>query len=259
MAEDVIDFNNIMANKDAYFTEKQVQDIIDYHWEQENYDKAIFFMVLYRTGRRVSEILGKRPFDISRRKSMSNYKGLRPIDIKHNLKAIEFEILKKNHVKVKNKAGAKKDPDVIIRQRFKKKPKRVIIPVDDYLYNLLVNYIKDYNIGEYDRLFKFSVSTATAYLHEALKNKKIYFDFGTRKMYNPHTSEIKEVKRKAHLHMFRHSFAINFLEKNNNNPQALIILKRLLQHSSTQVTEFYLQFNQENLREMLNKTHGVDE
>lgn len=258
MAQEVIDFNNIMANKDAYFTEKQVQDIIDYLWDAKHYDKAILMMVLYRTGRRISEVLGKRPFDISRRKSMSNYKGLRPIDIKHNLKAIEFDILKKSHIKEKTKSGIKRDPDTLIKMKFNKKPKRVIIPIDDNLYNLLNNYIKDYNIEEYDRLFKFSSSTATAYLRKALKSKKIYFNFGKKKRYNPHTKEITEIDAKPHLHMFRHSFAINFLEKNNNNPQGLIILKRLLQHSSTQVTEFYLQFNQENLRELLNKTHGVD-
>lgn len=259
MADQTIDFNNIMANKDAYFTEKQVQEVIDYHWETENYDKAIFFLVLYRTGRRVSEILGKRPFEITKRKTMSNYKGLRPIDIKQNLKAIEFDILKKNHVKEKTKSGAKRDEDTLAKLKFNKKPKRVIIPIDDYLYDLLIKYVKDYNIGEYDRLFQFSQSTATAYLRKALKAKKIYFNFGKKKWYNPHKQQIEEIDCKPHLHMFRHSFAINFLEKNNNNPQALIILKRLLQHSSTQVTEFYLQFNQDNLRELLNKTHGVDD
>jgi len=244
-----------MQNSDAYFSEKQIQQVINYWWdERDRKDIALFFLVLYRTGRRVSEILGKPPYSIDKRMSMSNYKGLRPIDIKENLKAIEFDILKKNHIKKKTKAGVKKSEDRIKKEYILKAPKRVIIPIDDEIYNYLTWYIEDYNIAPYHRLFKFSYRMVRGYLQDAIEAKKIIFDLGTRKMYDYRNQTIKEVKRRSHLHMFRHSFAIHFLQKNHDNPQALVMLKRLLEHSKLDITEFYLQFNTKAVRDILNDT-----
>jgi len=251
-----IDYTNVMANKEAQFTENQVQKIIMYYYNRDELDKAMLFMVLARTGRRISEIIGMpQPYiENDRKRMVTNYKGLRPIDIKHNQKAIEFDILKKNYVRKKNRSNIPRDENTIKNLLRKKKPKRVIISIDDFLYIWLVKYIEEYDIQKYQRLFPISWMTADRWLKEACKACKIEVSLETRKYYNPHDKTIIEIAARPHLHMFRHTYAITILNKNPYDPSALPKLKKLLQHSRMEITEHYLQFSQKDTKKFLNKT-----
>jgi integrase len=251
-----IDYANIMNNKEAYYSEIQVQKILDYYYDKKEFGKMMLFMVLYRTGRRISEIVGMpQNYQANdRQRTQTPYKGLRPIDIKHKQRLIEFDILKKNHVSGKNKQGQPKVKDVIVRAKMRKKPKRVLKPVDDELYNNLIWYIEHAKIQPNERIFPISRFTADIWLKEAIKKTGIIMNLGTKKVKIRGSSEIRTVQVKPHLHMFRHSFAIHILKRNPKDPTALPKLKNLLEHSRMDITEHYLQFNQEDNKDFLNKT-----
>lgn len=57
--------------------------------------------------------------------------------------------------------------------------------------------------------------------------------------------------KKIHPHHFRHSFAVN-ISKNLKSPADLRKLQMFLEHSNLNVTEVYLQFSNEDIRELIN-------
>ena len=100
-------------------TLKQTRELIDYFkrkaknskteyqakvWTQ----KALLIFILYRTGRRISEVLG--------RKRPARMHGLRPIDIDFENNTITWSILKKNPVKKKDKNGKPRSTEAILKE-----------------------------------------------------------------------------------------------------------------------------------------------
>jgi len=59
----------------------------------------------------------------------------------------------------------------------------------------------------------------------------------------------KELGLDIHPHSFRHSFAVN-LVRNMRSPSGLIILQDSLEHSDISMTRHYLQFSQEETRDL---------
>jgi len=235
------DYTNVMKDKTGYLTSKEINKMLSYAYNKiqdgflgglwmRNY---LLMLTLHRTGRRVSEIVGKPPF--------TKAKGLRPLDL-HDDYLVEFDILKKNPIRVKTKSGTMRKKEVLDKLRFEKEPKRRLLPVDKWLYDMLNKYIEIKGIQPYQRIFPITRQRVDIII------KYIAKECG-----------IARENTKIHAHHFRHSFAINFLKKNPNNPMALIQLKNHLQHSSTQITEHYTQFTPDDMRPALERAFNQDE
>lgn len=119
----------------------------------------------------------------------------------------------------------------------KKLPTKKMIPVDDSTLNMLKFYITFNNIGEND--FIFPISRQRVFQLMRLYGKKAGIEYVGDKRIHPH-----------HL---RHSFAVH-IAKNIKSPADLKKLQMLLAHSSIGMTGFYLQFNPEEARDLLEKT-----
>ena len=226
-----IDFSNIMRHKTDYLDLDEIDKMLSYCYDKDNIRDYMLILTLARTGRRISEIVGNRPFTVN--------VGLRPVDIKYSDKLIEWDILKKNPIKTTTKHGKPVSEDKLARQRLNKKPKRMLKPVDDEYMDHLKNYVDSLNMNPYDRIFPISRQRADQIIKDIAKECKIV-----------------RATKKIHVHQFRHGFAINFLKTHPNDPSAPIKLQMILDHSSFNVTQHYLQFTQEDIKEALNKTFG---
>ena len=249
-----MDFTRVMANKEAYFNAKQIQTMLDYCFQNKLWNRFLLFMILFRTGRRITEVLGKPPYSLDSKKCLSNYKGLRPCDIYHKERLIEFDILKKQPVRTTNKDGTKKSDDRLKVLLDKKMPKRKLKAIDKVLYDWIVWYIKEFNIGFEDRILPISRFTARDWLIDVCKKCNIEMNLGFKNV--KVRGNIREVRVKPHLHMFRHSFAIYFLKKNSTDPSAVVKVQNLLEHSSMNITAHYMQYTQKDIIDVLDKTFG---
>jgi len=229
-----IDFSNIMRHKTDYLDLDEIDKMLQYCYDEGNIRNYMLVLTLSRTGRRISEIVGARPFTAN--------VGLRPVDIKYSDKLIEWDILKKNPIKSYTKRGIKVSEEKLKKLKLEKKPKRMLKPVDDEYMDYLTEYIASLNINPYERIFSISRQRADQIIKEIAKECKIV-----------------RPNKKIHVHQFRHGFAINFLKSHPSDPSAPIKLQMILDHSSFNVTQHYLQFTQEDIKKSLNKTFGVEQ
>lgn len=224
-----INFTNTMKNKSDYLSYEEIDKMLQYCYENDKIRDYMLILTLFRTGRRITEIVGERPF--------TTKIGLRPIDI-HPNGLIEFDILKKGHIKSKTKAGKQRDPDTLIKERLLKMPKRVLLPVDKEYLGLIKDYIHKNNIGLYDRIFSINRIRAWVIVSETAKACNIHRPNG-----------------KVHPHSLRHSFAIHLIKSNPNNAAVISQVQDLLQHSDIKMTmENYGRYTQEDKKETLNDT-----
>lgn len=223
-------FTQVMADKTDYFTLSEIDRMLKYCYDNSKIRDYLLMLTLFRTGRRISEVLGNTPW--------TRNPGLRPVDIKDD-GLIEWSILKKNPVnsRYNNVSKSLKPLKILDEERRQHVPIRVLKPVDDNLLGLLLQYCSSMNIPPYKRIFAISRQRADQII------KKIAKD-----------CHISRNSKGIHVHQFRHSLAINILKMNPKDPSALIKVKKILEHSSIELTEHYAQFTQEDLRETLNKT-----
>ena len=222
-----IDFTNIMKDKKAYLSMEEINRMLQYCYDKGKIRDYMLIVTLARTGRRIGEIVGKKPY--------TRAVGLRPCDIlPDNL--IEFDVLKKNHVKSFTKRGIAIEEETLARRRIKKMPIRRLFPVDDDYYDMIQSYIKSNNIGTYKRVFPITQQRAGFIIRDVAKKSG--------------------VKRHVHPHMFRHSYAINLLKDNPNDAGILKQVQDLLAHSDIKVTMAYAQFTPYDKRKSLNKLFG---
>jgi len=120
-------------------------------------------------------------------------------------------------------------------------------PATVWLLKNLHNYIIDNNLRPQDYVFESSYKDgpitrqrAFQIVREASKNAGVYL----------------VGNKLPHPHHFRHSFAID-LAKKAKSPADIRRIQMWLEHSSLDMTEQYLQFGSEDLREMLEST-GYD-
>jgi len=222
-----IDFTNIMQDKTDYLTEEEINLLLNHCLEQEKIRDYMLILTLIRTGRRISEIVGEKPF--------TRKVGLRPCDI-HPDGLIEFDILKKNHIKKTTNKGHERDPEVIKRLRVKKMPKRELKPVDDEYLKYLIEYINANGISKKSRVFPITRQRALQIIHEVAG-----------------ACNITRSRHKIHNHTFRHSYAIALLKDNPNDAGILKQVQELLSHSNIEVTMHYAQFTQYDKKKSLNK------
>jgi len=187
-------------------------------------DKVLIRM-LWISGRRITEILDVKVHEI---------------DFENDM--ISFHIGKKTE-NIKDEFGNK----VRVKKDLVK-----LKPIDKFTSNLLKYYIEQYNLSKEDYLFK------SDYAWEKNKRNKI-------EEINPITRQrafqiIREISERAgikkvgktnpHPHHFRHSYAIDMAKK-MKTPADVRKLQMILEHSNLGVTEQYLQFSDEELREMV--------
>jgi len=280
-----------MNNDNAYFDKAEIDQIIGYYIKKRDecklnkdgfgyiqaYKSALLFYTLYRTGRRISEILGKSPYEYGNAK----YPGLRLGDINADLMKIKYGILKKSPIKreYRNKMGKHKirNDEEITLLHADKEPKYVSIGADKQLITKLLAFVDENNrvfdllynhtkkkpkrISEIDegrRLFNFSRVQAHKILKEACDRLNIIRPTKTLtysyKLPGSTIMREKTVKRGGvHCHMCRHSFAIYVLKNKSQDPSALPRLQQLMQHSDLSITQSYLKFNQEENAKFLDE------
>ena len=248
-----------MKDRKRYIKPDQVEKLINYYYEKAensersfnqfaNLRKAYLIYTLWRTGRRISEIVG----DI---KEIDRIPGLRPMDFDWDNKEITFSILKKFPVRSKTKSGNNKSEDKIKRERFHKKKYEEIIVYDDEYFESMKAFIEKFEIPGHERIFPLHPKYVASELKVASENLKLNLGYKTIIDDTCNKSILKPLPINAHS--FRHGFSINFLKENNKNPMALPALQEILCHSSINVTKTYLRFNQEDKRELLNKAQGI--
>lgn len=223
-----------MKNKNAYLSYEEVDKMLKYCLRKDNFSKKklshyMLILLLSRTGRRISEIVGERPY--------TKKHGLRPVDIHHDENLIEWGILKKKPVRARaSPMGRARDETTLQKMRDKKNPKNTLKPIDNYTLKVLKKYIEVNRIGLYDRIIPITRGGAWYIITNIAKK-----------------TGIGRKDCQIHPHMFRHGFSINFLKKNPNDASALIKLQRILDHSNIEITQSYAQFSPEDLREALEK------
>lgn len=228
------DFKNVMKYRTDYFSLKEIDTILNYCLDNDRKREYLLFLLLFRSGRRISEVVGTKPYD--------KITGLRPCDIFVEDKLIDWCILKKNPIYTKTKKGIKRSKDKLVELKLNKSPKRALKPIDDYTLKILLAYIKNEGILSHTRVFPITRKRADQLIKEIAA-----------------ACNITRPNKKIHCHQFRHSLAVNFLKKNPTDPAAIIKIMRILDHSSLELTQQYAQFTQEDIRESLNKLFGDEE
>lgn len=206
-----------MKDKQGYFKEGERQKIFN---SAETERDRLLIRLLWKTGRRVGEILQITVKDIDFKDSQI-------------LWHIEKKTIKTGEKIIK---GVKKD----IRKRY---DKRVWKPIDKITKDMLEKYVLDGNFSPERHLFysiknplkPISRQRVFQIVRECCEKSKIYF-VGSKK---------------PHPHNFRHSIAID-MAKNINSPSGLRIIQTFLEHSDVEMTTNYLQFGNQELRDLLN-------
>jgi len=217
---------SIIKDKSNYFSDPQVERMLR---AAHTYEVWLLILLLWRTGRRISEILVLKPRDI---------------DFDNNL--IYWKILKKK----KPRREWKAQDDYTIRQL---KKYIAFAKIKDYEWVFTSprkggkKYKRKYPIPR-SRKWAFCMVRELAEKANIVfkKNKKV------ATVVKDGGFTIYELKPGWHPHHFRHSFAINFLKK-SDTATALPMLKDQLAHANMAVTQHYLEFSQKDRVEMLNK------
>lgn len=239
-----------MKDRRSYIKEDQAHKIINYFYEKGKFhhiNKAYLIYTLWRTGRRISEIVGNPPY--------TRIHGLRPMDFNEQDKIITFSILKKMPVRKKDKSGKERSKDNIEKDKHNKKEYAEEIAVDDQYFSDMIEYIsvlkETKNMQDHHIIFPYHRIYVDQIIKKAARDLNLFL--GSKKVLNKTTGLAEEIKMPVNAHSFRHGFSMNFLKKNDTNPRALPALQEILCHSNINVTKSYLKFDQKDKRDMLNK------
>lgn len=236
-----------MQNRKRYIKPHQVQQLINHFFNKDghkNINKAYLIYTLWRTGRRISEIVG----DLH---NINRMPGLRPMDIDQEDKTITFSILKKNPVKSKDKYGKKRNEETIQKEQFTKPPQFESIAYDDTFFKDLLNYTQTLRLEPHERIFPYTRQYIDFIIKKAAQ--KINLHLGYKTTIDQTTGKSLTQKMPINIHSLRHGFSMHFLKNNKGNPNALPMLQEILCHSSITVTKTYLKYDQEDKRKALNE------
>jgi len=223
-----VDFTQSMKDLRGYLTFEEIHRMLEYCASVQDKETYLLILTLQRTGRRITEIVGEKPFVYA--------PGLRPKDIRLEEGLIEWSILKKNHIRAYTREDRKKHESTLEKQRIEKKQnpaRRKLVAADSLFLNILARYCVEKNIGANERIFPFVRSKAWKMI------KKVAMESGI------------EGERKVSPKIFRHSMGVNFVKSHPRDPSAIIKLKELLAHSKIDITSIYLQFAQDDMRQDL--------
>lgn len=193
----------VMTDPKGYLTVEQIEKLLKAAKNKRDY---ALLMIMYRCGRRVSEVL-----------------AIKRNDINFLEKKIIFKILKKRTK----------------REEIKPVDEKTIYALKDYLIDLPKNLRK-----KPDNLI-FPISRQYVF--------KMVRETGER-------AGITTIgKKRLHPHHLRHSFAVHQVKSGNiKTVEDLRILQRYMGHTNISMTAHYLQFGQEDLKEITNFWDKVD-
>ena len=203
--------NNFQVMKDLQGYFKDGERKLIYNAAQTSRDKALI-RLLWVTGRRISEILNIRIYEID-----------------FNLNQITIHV------------GKKTRKEQGVRVKF---DKLSLSYIDDFTKKLLLYHIQNEGLKVQDYLFKSSwkdnkpLSRQRAF--EIIKS--ICIKAGISKVGNS----------PPHPHHFRHTFAVDMARK-MKRPEDVRKLQLALDHSNLAVTEQYLKFSNEEMRDLVNQ------
>ncbi len=108
------------------------------------------------------------------------------------------------------------------------------IPINDKLYNILQNYLKNIREADSDRFFalKRTGKVSAAYVNRVIKEAA--YDIG--------------IEKDVSAHVLRHSFGTNLLEKG----ASVVSIQKLLGHANLAVTSRYLHQDMNKLSDAVN-------
>ena len=143
-----------MRNRKRYIRPNQVQALINYFYNQIEEDdkaenKALLVYTLWKTGRRISEIVGYN----ERCSKPTRCIGLTPADFDEEERTVSFSILKKMPVKRNNKTGVPKEEYSWKKELWTKEPFTEVFVYDDSYFDTMVDYIKRAGIRSDQRIF----------------------------------------------------------------------------------------------------------
>ena len=223
-----------MKYLDEFITQEQFDKLLS-HTKRER--DIVLLKTFWFTSRRVSEIV----------------RCLKPIDINYEMSRIYFTILKKRRwcgiCRVRMKYDSKKKIwmcfDAALEDyKWKghyEKPRRVWLPIPKHLTLDLKNYIEKKKIKNNEYVFNISRQRVDQII------KQISKDAGMLHFKN----------RKMHIHVIRHSYAVD-KSKKIKNMHDLKMLQKLLQHSSMEQTGYYMEhFTEDELEKFVNE--GVED
>jgi len=264
------DRNNTIKDPNDCVSEEQYILLKNYFRDIGDVRKAMLVHTLWRTGRRISEIVGSSPYNPRHRMH-----GLRVQDINFERKMIKFAILKKNPINKKDKQGKDKPEEKLVREHIDKEGKYVWKKYDLAFIRSLKYYITNHKdkIDHNGRLFPFHRSYVDEFLKAAsiklgtylpiIKKYKVLMRDSDgevlREFDGSPRYEYKKLNRPIHAHSFRHGFATHFIEKAGDSSTALLTLQELLGHSDIKTTQGYVDIASESERKILNNVFDVDE
>lgn len=231
----------LMKDLQGYFTENQLNKIYTSIDGKEDPEFKLLILLLMRTGRRITEIIGRDSYTHSYR--------VRKKTIKINNQEIpnpEYEKIKhKDYPEIKGLTPSDIDFEnqhIVFTILKKKQPTTKIKVIDSQTMNTLKSYIYKFNIQPDQPLINLTRFQAYYRLKKLCKGLEIF----------------KVGAKPPHPHNFRHTFAINFIKK-AKTPQSLKLLQQYLDHSNLGITSHYLQFSQEDQREIIEEIFKKEE
>jgi len=134
------------------------------------------------------------------------------------------------------------DKSIVWNIEKKKKPMKKLKPIDGFTIRLLDFFIQREDLKSTDYVFQSPMNLskpitrqrAFQIVRKSCERAGIY-NIGSKK---------------PHPHHFRHSFAVD-ISKRAKSPSDIKKLQMLLEHTSLNTTESYLQFGSEDLRELI--------
>ena len=167
----------------------------------ESFRDKVLIRLLWVTGRRLSEVLNIKVYEI-------NFES----------KQIEIHILKK------------------------KKSKTSLSYIDEFTNNLIKTFISNHGLKREDYLFKseFNITQPISRQRAFQIIRAACFKAGITNVGN----------KEPHPHHFRHTFAVEMAKK-LKTPADVRKLQLLLDHSTLAVTEQYLKFADEEVKELI--------
>jgi len=209
-----------MKDLQGYLKEQDVQTLFDAC--RTNRERLII-RIFWKTGRRVGEVL-----------------MLKVKDIDFRARNIVWHIEKKNVIR---KRIEETNEEFEIRKKQPKPAYTAVKPIGSGTIEMLRDYIFNEKLQPDDYVFYSPFLGKDKHLTRG-RIFQIIRKIGER-------AGITMVGDKGlHPHHFRHSFAIHVLT-NSNSPRGIALVQRVLEHSDPKITAGYLQFSQEDLREII--------
>lgn len=134
------------------------------------------------------------------------------------------------------------DMNIVWNIEKKKRPMRKLKPIDSFTIRLLKFYIEKGELKNNDFIFQSPFMNGRPITRQRAFQiiRKVCEKAG---IYNVGS-------KRPHPHHFRHSFAVD-ISKRAKSPSDIKKLQMLLEHTSLNTTESYLQFGSEDLRELI--------